>query len=65
MKYYGDITKQLQIILVKRWVEENWFARVICRIIGKPINPKLPYPNIIKLVGRLGEVVYENSSKLY
>ena len=48
MRYYGDITKQLQIILVKKWVKANYFKRIITKLIGVPICPTLPYTDLIK-----------------
>jgi len=48
MKYYGNITTNLQFILVKRWVKDNWTKRFIIKLIGTPIDIRIPMVDIIK-----------------
>ncbi len=48
MKYYGNITFELQIILIKKWVRDFLNEKRIAEIIGEPIDPKLPTPLTIQ-----------------
>lgn len=41
MKYYGNVTTQLQFILVKGWVEEHRIKRIIGKLIGESFIPKV------------------------
>lgn len=55
MKYYNDITSELQLLLVRRWVKEQILLRLLIKTIGVPISPKQPVPDIIGELAKYGE----------
>ena len=49
-KYYGNITKELQYLLIKRWVFRKQIFRKAIQIIGEPLQFNKYFPSIEEII---------------